>query len=202
AICIWSLQAYMPVAGKHWGMRDTIRTYYNQRTIYGQRLIYFGLGELHDEWSGRDDRWTFETQIPEALQIGQPMTLKIQVNKAEDERLMEQELTLIGTATRITDHAIEVTLAPGERARLDPLIARGRTGPRGRPSVRIVDADRLVAWQLYWRGENFWSSDEIWGFLPETRTAFIKTDNVEFTKYINDRTRAPVGRRYFLVTEA
>ena len=44
--------------------------------------------------------------------------------------------------------------------------------------MRIVDADRLVAWQLYWRGENFWSSDEIWGFLPETRTAFIKTDNV------------------------
>ena len=34
------------------------------------------------------------------------------------------------------------------------------------------------------------------------KTAFVKTDNVELTKYINDRTRAPLGRRYFLVTEA
>jgi len=25
---------------------------------------------------------------------------------------------------------------------------------------------------------------------------------VEFNKYINDRTRAPLGRRYFIVTEA
>ena len=34
------------------------------------------------------------------------------------------------------------------------------------------------------------------------KTAFVKTDNVEFIKYINDRTRAPLGRRYFVVTEA
>jgi 4-amino-4-deoxy-L-arabinose transferase-like glycosyltransferase len=202
AICVWSLQVYMPLAGKHWGMGDAIRTYYRQRTIYGQKLVYFGLGELHDDWSGRDDRWTFETEVPDALQAGQPMTLKIQVNKADDERIMEQELTLLGTATTITDHAVEVTLAPGERAKLDPLIARGKAGARGRPPVRAVDADRLLAWQLYWRGENFWSGDEIWGFLPEMKTAFVKTDNVEFTKYINDRTRAPLGRRYFLVTEA
>ena len=68
--------------------------------------------------------------------------------------------------------------------------------------MRVVDADRLIAWQLYWRGENFWSGDEIWGFLPEMKTAFVKTDNVEFTKYINDRTLAPLGRRYFVITEA
>ncbi|HEX4421324.1 MAG TPA: hypothetical protein VH165_25590, partial [Kofleriaceae bacterium] len=55
--------------------------------------------------------------------------------------------------------------------------------------------------QLYWRGENFWSADEIWGYLPEMKTAFKDSDNAEFTKYINDRTRAPLGRRYFVVTE-
>ncbi|HEX2685782.1 MAG TPA: glycosyltransferase family 39 protein [Kofleriaceae bacterium] len=202
AICVWSLQVYMPLAGKHWGMGDTIRTYYQQRTIYGQKLVYFGLGELHDDWRETGTRWTFETHVPEALQVGQPMTLKIQVNKVNDERVMEQELTLIGTTTQITDHTVEVTLPASERARLDPLIARGKTSPRGRPPVRAVDADRLIAWQLYWRGENFWSGDEIWGFLPEMKTAFVKTDNVEFTKYINDRTRTPLGRRYFLVTEA
>jgi 4-amino-4-deoxy-L-arabinose transferase-like glycosyltransferase len=203
AICVWSLQFYMPHAGTHWGMGDAVRTYYNQRTIYGQKLVYFGLGQLHDDWRAAGDRWTFETHIPETLHIGQPMTLKIQVNKAEDERTIEHELTLIGSATRITDHAVEVTLAPGERARLDPLIARGQRGPRSsRPPVRAVDADRLLAWQLYWRGENFWSGDEIWGYLPEMRTAFVKTDNVEFNRYINDRARAPLGRRYFLITES
>jgi 4-amino-4-deoxy-L-arabinose transferase-like glycosyltransferase len=201
AICVWSLQVYMPVAGTHWGMGDAIRAYYHQRTIYGQKIVYFGLGELHDDWRDAGDHWTFETHVPDTLQVGQPMTLRLQVNKADNERIMEQELALVGTATKITDHAVEVTLAPGERARLDPLIARGKTGPRGRPPVRAVDADRLIAWQLYWRGENFWSGDEIWGFLPEMKTAFVKTDNVEFTKYINDRTRAPLGRRYFLVTE-
>jgi len=140
--------------------------------------------------------------VPDTLQVGQPMTLRLQVNKAADERMTEQELSLIGTATKITDHAVEVAFAPGERAKLDPLIARGTTGPRGRPAVRVVDADRLLAWQLYWRGENFWSGDEIWGYPPEMKTAFVKTDNAEFTKYINDRTRAPLGRRYFVITEA
>jgi hypothetical protein len=64
-----------------------------------------------------------------------------------------------------------------------------------------VDADRLLAWQLYWRGENFWSQEEIWGFLPEMKTSFPNTNNTDFTKYINDRVRAPAGRRYFVLTE-
>jgi len=202
ATCVWSLQVYMPLAGTHWGMGDAVTTYYEQRTIYGQKRIYFGLGELYDDWNATGNTWAFETHVPDALQIGQPMTLKIQINKAADERMMEQELSLIGTTTKITDHGVEVAFAPGERAKLEPLIARGRAGPRGRPPVRVVDADRLLAWQLYWRGENFWSGDEIWGYPPEMKTAFVKTDNAELTKYINDRTRAPLGRRYFVITEA
>ncbi|HEX8110801.1 MAG TPA: hypothetical protein VF516_23880, partial [Kofleriaceae bacterium] len=77
-----------------------------------------------------------------------------------------------------------------------------KAAPRGRPPVHVVDADRLIAWQLYWRGENFWSGDEIWGYPPEMKTAFKEANNVAFTKYINDRARAPLGRRYFLITEA
>ena len=200
AIGLWSLHVYMPVAGTHWGMGDAIRTYYNERTIYGQKLVYFGSGELYDDWHDVQDRWTFETHVPSALQIGQPMTLTVQLNKATDERITEQTLVLVGRATAIGDHSVEVTLAPGERGKLDPLI---RTpGPRGRRPVRVVDADRLIAWQLYWRGENFWSGDEIWGYLPEMRTAYKNTDNTEINKYLNDRTRTPLGRRYFVVTEA
>ena len=45
----------MPIAGKHWGMREAMRTYYEQRTIYGQKLVYFGAGSSHDDWARRRD---------------------------------------------------------------------------------------------------------------------------------------------------
>ena len=90
-----------------------------------------------------------------------------------------------------------------ERAKLDPWIARGKTNPaHGRPPVRAVDADRLIAWQLYWRGEQFWSGGEIWAWLPEMKTTFPKTENADLLKYFNDRTRAPLGRRYFVIGNA
>src|SRR5687768_17173859 len=125
------------------------------------------------------------------------MTVTVQLNKAEDERIMETEVVLVGTATEIGDHTIEVTFAKGEAAKLDPLVARGsKSDKRGRPPVREVDADRLIAFVLYWRGEQFWSGGEVWAWLPEMRTSFPNNQN-EFVKYINDRTRAPLGRRYF-----
>ncbi len=207
AICVWALQCYMPVAGKHWGMREAIHAYYAQRTVYGQKLVYFGPGALWDDWHDATDQRTFETFVPDALQVGQPMTITVQLDKAEDERITETTVVLLGSATAIGDHAVTVTLAPGERDKLGPLLARGAepNAARGRPPVRVVDADRLISWQLYWRGEAFWSGDEIWGWLPEMKTSDeinTKNDNVAFLKYINDRTRAPLGRRYFLITEA
>jgi hypothetical protein len=60
----------------------------------------------------------------------------------------------------------------------------------------------LLAWQLYWRGENFWSADELFGPVPEMRTGFNKPDNADFLKYLGDRSKAPLGRRYFVITEA
>ncbi|MEO8699754.1 MAG: glycosyltransferase family 39 protein [Kofleriaceae bacterium] len=203
AICIWSLQAYMPVAGKHWGMREAIRSYYEQRAIYGEKIVYFGDAQLADDWRDAGATHTFETFIPDTLYVGQPMTITIQVNKPDDERVLETEVVLTGVATAIGDHSVEVTLPTSERAKLTPLIARGaRSSKRGRPPVHAVDADRLIAWQLYWRGEQFWSGGEIWSWLPEMKVSFVNTNNVEFLKYINDRTRAPIGRRYFVVTEA
>jgi 4-amino-4-deoxy-L-arabinose transferase-like glycosyltransferase len=203
AICVWALQSYMPHAGTHWGMREAVRTYYQQRTIYGQKLVYFGAAQLHADWHDVVDTWRFETFVPDTLHEGQPMTIRIQVNKAEDERIMEAETVMLAHVSAVGDHSVTLKLAPGELTKLAPLLAQGaKGGRRSRPPVRSVDADRLIAWQLYWRGENFWSGDEIYSWLPEMKTAFVKTDNVEFTRYINDKTRAPLGRRYFLITEA
>jgi len=205
AICIWSLQVYMPLAGKHWGMREAVRTYYEQRTVYGDKLVYFGERQLAEEWRGVKDKWTFDTVIPDTLQVGQPMTITIQIRKPSDDRLADEptEVILVGSATAIGDHSVEVTLAPNERAKLDPFIKHGaQSKPGVRPRIHVVDADKLFGWQLYWRGENFWSGGEIWGLLPEMKTSLNKTDNVQFKNYIGDRNRAPLGRRYFIVTEA
>jgi hypothetical protein len=204
ATCIWALQIYMPIAGTHWGMREAVRTYYQQRTIYGEKLIYFGAEQLAAAWKDVRDTWSFETFIPDNLQPGQPMTIAVRIHKPTDERALEKELVLRAHTTAIGDHEVTVALEPGERARLDPWIAAGAGKPeraRRRP-IRIVDADRLIAWQLYWRGENFWSGDEIWGWLPELKTAFVNTNNQEFLQYIGDRTRTPFGRRYFVISGA
>ncbi|MCX5746684.1 MAG: hypothetical protein NT062_29765 [Proteobacteria bacterium] len=181
-----------------------MRTYYEQRTIYGQTLVYFDRASLAADWGTPRDTWAFDTMIPDDLQLGQPMTLTVQLRKPEDERIIEQTIVLTGAVTTIGAHTIELTLAPGERAKLvrakeiDP---KANT-PRKRPPLYAIDADRLIAWQLYWRGEQFWSGGEIWDYLPEMRTSFPPTNNKEFLKYIGDRTRMPAGRRYFVVTDA
>ncbi|HEY5928026.1 MAG TPA: hypothetical protein VIV11_40345 [Kofleriaceae bacterium] len=207
AICLWSLHVYMPDAGTHWGMRDAVRSYYEQRTIYGHKNVYYAPFQVYDEWhakTGPTVRHTFETMIPDTLHIGQPMMIRVQLNKSDKEDQVELEMGMIGTVTRIGEHDVEVTIAASERAKIDALVARGKTDKRRRvrPPVRVVDADRLIAWQLYWRGENFWSADEIFGPVPEMRTGFNKPDNADFLKYLGDRSKAPVGRRYFIITEA
>ncbi|HEY0991609.1 MAG TPA: hypothetical protein VGD80_31370, partial [Kofleriaceae bacterium] len=202
AICLWSLHVYMPIAGTHWGMRDAMRAYYDRRSIYGEKLVYFGLGELYDDWHAAGDRRSFDTHVPDALQVGQPMTVTIEVRQARAERTTDHALSLVGAVTAIGDHTIELTLAPGERARLAPLLAGAASGPRGRPPIRVVDADRIVSWNLYWRGENFWSTEEIWGPLPEYKATFLATTNTAFLAYLADPSRAPPGRRVFVITEA
>jgi hypothetical protein len=184
-------------------MRDAIKTYYDQRTIYGEQIVYFDAHQLRADWGDpKRGRVSFDTVIPESLQVGQPMTIKIQLRKAEDERVTVDAFTLVGAATKIGDHTVEVTLAPGERDKLAPWL-KATTGAHGHHrALYAIDADRLIAWQLYWRGEQFWSGGEIWDYLPEMRTSFPPTNNTEFTKYLADRGRMPLGRRYFLVTDA
>ena len=204
AICIWALQVYMPDAGTHWGMREAMRDYYRQRTIHGHKNVYFSARQIHDDWHDADGRWTFQTMVPDTLHLGQPMTIRVQLNRPDKPEIVDQELGMIGTVTRIGDHEVEVTIPPRERAKLEPLVAKGRGEKprRVRAPIRVVEADRLIAWILYWRGENFWSGNEIFGPVPEMRTGFNKPDNAAFLKYLGDRTRAPFGRRYFVITEA
>jgi 4-amino-4-deoxy-L-arabinose transferase-like glycosyltransferase len=208
AIGIWALQIYMPIAGTHWGMREAMRSYYQLRDIYGEKRIYFGPGELVDDLGDAPTTFHFETFVPDALQVGQPMTITLELANGATEKI-DRTIELVGTATQIGDHDVTVTLAEGERGKEQAFVAEAKamkpdkqTPLRGRPPIHFVDADRLLAWQLYWRGENFWSGDEIYGWAPEEKTGFENPDNADFMKYLNDRSRAPLGRKYFIITEA
>lgn len=194
---LWAMHVYMPIAGTHWGMREAVRRYYQERQVYGQKLVYYAPRDFHDDWAKVGDHWDFDTFLPDAYQDGQPMTVQIEVQGGAT----PQRFTLHGVSRAVGDHTLRIQLDPAERDRVRS-VAAASNGRRGRRPTRVVDADRLIAWQLYWRGENFWSGDEIWGVLPEMQTALKETDNVAVKRYLADRNLAPEGRRYFIVTEA
>jgi 4-amino-4-deoxy-L-arabinose transferase-like glycosyltransferase len=196
---LWTSNVYMQHAGKHWGMLDAMQTYYRERQIHGIDLRYYGARQLADEWDGFTGEYLIESALPEHFSPGQPMTIHIEI--ADNAGIVAHEIDLSGTVSRIGDNRFWVAIAPEELARLSPHIEKGRgePEPRMRP-WKQVNADRLIAWQLYWRGENFWSNDEIWGRFDDTKTAFKDTDNKSFLAYLDGPGRK--NRRYFLITEA
>ena len=193
---LWAMHVYMPIAGTHWGMREAVRKYYQERQIYGAKLVYYAPRDFHDDWA-RADHWDLETFIPDAYQDGQPMAVQLEVQGGKGERF-----TVHGRSRAVGEHTIRIDLDPAELAPVRAAAASAAGGKRGRRPTRVVDADRLIAWQLYWRGENFWSGNEVWGVLPEMQTALKEADNTAVKRYLNDRALAPEGRRYFVVTEA
>lgn len=195
----WTMNEYMRHAATHWGMREAVQTYYQQRQIHGMDIRYGSARQVADEWDGFQGPYVIESVVPEHLSPGQPMTIDIEVvNQAGQ---AEDSISLLGLVSRIGENRFWVDLPAAELAKLQPLIARGRALPRPRQRPwKQVDADRLIAWQLYWRGENFWSADEIWGQSKETQTAFKDTDNKAFLGYLSSLGQE--GRRYFLITEA
>jgi hypothetical protein len=196
---LWAMHVYMPVAGTHWGMRTAVQRYYQDRQIYGVDIRYYGMRQLADEWDGSDGYYRVDSFIPDQFAAGLPMTVRISLMRtlAQPDRTIE----LAGWVYDYDDHGFDIAIPPIELAKLAPLIEQGRGQDQpGHKPWKIVTADRLIAWQLYWRGENFWSGDEIWSESPDTRTAFKNTDNKEFLDYLEDPSRA--GRRFYVITEA
>ncbi len=205
----WVNNVYMHHAGTHWGMRQAVQTYYRLRTIQGQDIIYRGAYQITEDWDGFSGRYQIRSVIPETLAVGQPMTVRIELRpggagggaSAGTGNSDGNVIALRGTVAEIGDNRFWVDIPAEQVAQLAPLIERGRRMPKPRQAPwRQVRADRLIAWQLYWRGENFWSNDEIWGQSKDTQTAFQTTDNKAFLEYINAPERK--NRRYFLMTES
>src|SRR5262249_56065106 len=73
----------------------------------------------------------------------------------------------------------------------------GRRGGSGR---RAVNAARPVAWQLRWRGENFYSGGEIWNPpFEDMKTVFVDVDTTKFSSWLKPQVGS--GKSYFLITE-
>jgi 4-amino-4-deoxy-L-arabinose transferase-like glycosyltransferase len=203
AIGMWAEHAYMPVAATHWGQREAIRTYYEDREIYGMRLVYYDFDSITNDWTDRTT-WTIHTFVPDHIQVGQPMLLKITLRDPEDKKTIGDR-NVKGVVTDVGDASIEVTLDRYDAEMVRSQLAAKEKDKRtsAKKTVYWVDADRLIAWQLYWRGEVFWSGDEIWGPLPDLRSDWqLETNNQGITKLLGDASACPPGRRYFVITEA
>jgi hypothetical protein len=65
-----------------------------------------------------------------------------------------------------------------------------------------VDADRLIS-KLYWRGESFYSTGEVWNpRVEDMRAVFHElndADNKKFTEWV--KPRVGQGRKWWIVTE-
>jgi hypothetical protein len=67
--------------------------------------------------------------------------------------------------------------------------------------LRKDASEHLLAWQMNWRGENFYTKSEIWDYTDspdqDYQTVFMSLDNTQFLNYL----KARPGKKYFLITE-
>ena len=198
---LWTTNDYMAQAAPHWGQRELHRTYNRLRRIHGVEIKYWSLRDLADQWGAGDAPLEVESVLPDGFRAGLPMTVRLLVPGSGVPGDVIELRGQVASADADGDR-FAIAIPPPERGKLEDLVARGRRTARGRarrPWMQ-VDADRLIAWQLNWRGENFWSAGEIYGETEDTRTVFINTDNKAFLKYAKEPTRQ--GRTFFVVTEA
>ena len=197
AFAVWTMHSYTPKAAPHWGQRELHRTYYAKRQIHGMDYQYYSLRDLADDWSGGTDVLV-ESVLPEVFPADAPMRVQIFVPGAG---IPDDRVILNGTVSKIGENKFWIHIPDTERAKLAELITRGASmKPAKRRPWKQVNADRMVAWQLNWHGEDFWTAGEMYGDRDDAKTIFKNTNNDAFLKWIKDPERA--GRTYFIITEA
>ena len=183
-------------ASPHWGQKKLHEVYYKHRGIHGVDLEYLGLRELRQDWdAGRD--FEVRSVVPTTLHVGDAQKVSISAGG--------EKVEVTGTVSKIDagDDRFYIHLPEDQRQLLEPLLARARTAkdpPRRR--FLSVDADRMIAWQLFWRGENFWSGGEIYQHrFEDARTVYKDTDNKAFLEYLKNPARMGHNRKFWVVTE-
>ncbi len=197
AFGMWTMNVYMPAAAKHWGQQGLHKKYYETRGIQGVDYQYYSLRDLTNEWSGDSDIMV-ESIVPSGFVVGAPMKIQIFVPGAG---VPKDLVVLSGQVAKLGDNRFWISVPASERSKLSELIARGQgQSPSRRKRWKQVAADRMVAWQLNWHGEDFWTGGEMYGDRDDAKTIFKKTDNKRFLKWIKDPERT--GRTFYIVTES
>jgi 4-amino-4-deoxy-L-arabinose transferase-like glycosyltransferase len=196
AFAIFVIQVLMIAASPHWGQKELHQNYYAHRQIFGVDLEYTGLRELREDWTQPRD-FEVRSVVPETLHEGDPQKITIAAGG--------EKVVLDGTVSKIDrgDDRFSIHIADAERAKLSALLERAKTAKEGaRPRWLSVNADRLLAWQLNWRGENFYSGGEIYQHhFEDGRTVYMDVDNKKFLEYLNAPARNGRGRKFWVITE-
>lgn len=190
----WGMNYYMEQAAPHWGQRQLHVEYFKRRQIHGVDLQYYGLRDLADDWGSGGREYEVRSVLPDGLAVGQPMKVTV-------EAVGVATHVLNGRVARLGDDRFWIEVPDAEVAKLASLVDQGRAQrPSGRRPWKMVNADRMIAWQLNWRGENFWQGGEIWGRTPDTQTVYEHTDNKAFLEYLKPPERQ--NRTYYVITES
>jgi 4-amino-4-deoxy-L-arabinose transferase-like glycosyltransferase len=192
----------MRAAADHWGQRRLFVEYYRNRVIHGVTLSYYGGERLVEDWgSGRD--LTVRSVIPVTLEVGDPMRVRWEIRDGNDTVREQGELAGRVAAIDAGDHELTIAVPPEERAKLAPVLAANRGADDGKRRFVAVDAERMIAFQLYWRGENFYSGGEIWNPRdPDMQTVFSPFNDADYKKFIKYlEERRGHKRTFWAVTE-
>ena len=190
----------LPAAADHWGQRNLFEVYYKKRAIHGVDLTYYGAARLVSDWDNDRD-FEVRSVIPETLKVGDRMKISWELRNAHDG--VQEKGELFGTVASIDEAGNRFTIGvpPAERAKIAPIVEQNRGARDEKRRFVSVNADRMIAWQLFWRGENFYSGGEIWNPRNKDMQATwgTATDNVGFLAYL--RERMGQGRTFWIVTE-
>ena len=194
---LWTMNSYMHTAATHWGQGPLHTTYYQQRAIHGIEIKYYGLADLARDW--QDGRFRARSYLPTDFAVGlsQRVTLILPGLGLPDDRVVLQ-----AKVEEVGDDSFVIALVDGELDRIQEYISRGlNSGPSAKKPWMQIDADRLIAWQLNWRSENFWSAGEIYGETTDTQTVFMNAEgDKKIRKFLKDPKK--IGRTYYVITES
>jgi 4-amino-4-deoxy-L-arabinose transferase-like glycosyltransferase len=199
AFAIFGVNVLLRGASPHWGQRKLFEAYYQGRDIHGVDLTYYGGKKLVEDWGAPRDL-EVRSVIPDSLAVGDAMVVRWELRNAHEG--VQEQGELKGTVSSIDEEGDRFTIAipDGERQKIAPTVEKNRGARDDKRRFVAVNADRMIAWQLFWRGENFYSGGEIWNpRIKDMQTAFKETDNVAFLAYLRERMNQ--GRKFWIVTE-
>src|SRR5262249_8770161 len=202
AFTAFAVSIFLPAGAQHWGQRSLFERYYRERKIYGADIIYYGPGELVREWSSGKDV-EVRSVIPVTLHEGDPMKIHWELRNANEG--VQEKGDLDGTVAKVDveGHRFTIAVPPEERAKIAQIVEQNRGAKDDRRRWLFVNAERLIGWQLNWKGENIYTGGEIWTTkVPDMMTSFsgfYDDNDKKLLEYL--KPRIGQGRSFWIATE-